>query len=133
MARKSNVSNDAEVTVERSFPVNPVDAPALGDAIEALGRVDGVLAAEPLGQRSGVLLTYDVRRLNAAQVLEQLRALGVRPAGGLWQRWRMSWATMVDRNIRDNAAHHPACCSKPPRGQARASGAINISEQRNTT
>ena len=122
MARKSNVSNDAEVTVERSFPVNPVDAPALGNAIEALGRLDGVLAAEPLGQHSGVRLTYDVRRLNAAQVLEQLRALGVRPGSGLWQRWRMSWAMMVDRNIRDNAAHHPACCSKPPPGAGKGFG-----------
>jgi hypothetical protein len=112
-------NGDSEVIVERTFRVERDSAEALDAAIGQLLEQPGMTSAELLDKPPGVRVRYDTRELDAVAVLHLLSDLGIRPATGLWQRWRSAWLAMLDGNIKDNAAHRPACCSKPPPGAGR--------------
>ena len=116
MRGEANQSVDSEVIVERTFRVERNSAGALDAAIGQLLEQPGVIGAQPLDKPPGVHVRYDTRELDAAAVLHLLSGFGVRPATGVWQRWRSAWLAVLDGNIRDNAAHRPSCCSKPPPG-----------------
>ena len=119
MKGEAKRTGDSEVIVERAFRVERNAAGALDAAIGQLREQPGVIGAEPLDKPPGVHVRYDTRELDAAAVLRLLSDLGVQPATGLWQRWRSAWLAVLDGNIRDNAAHRPSCCSKPPPGAGR--------------
>ena len=116
MMTEMGQNGDSEVIVERTFRLEGNSAGKLDAAVEQLREQPGMMGAEPLDKRSGVHVRYDTRELGAAAVLRLRSELGVQPATGLWQRWRSAWLAVLDGNIRDNAAHRPSCCSKPPPG-----------------
>lgn len=118
MQNKSTMKQDSEVVVERNFHIEPVSARVLDEAMATLLDVPGMQMVVPLvGRRPGLRLRYDTRKLDASRIGGLLGELGLQPAGGLWERWRMGWLNMLDDNIRDNASRPPAaCCSRPPPG-----------------
>lgn len=122
MNAQTKEDQGSEVVVERKFPIEGGSAQQLDAAVAGLLKVPGVTKAEPLDGRPGVCLRYDARELDAATVLGLLEESGLQPATGVWQRWRIAWLAMLDGNIRDNAAHRPACCSKPPAGAGKGLG-----------
>jgi hypothetical protein len=102
--------------VERSFQTTVPDAFDLPDFVSYLKRHKGVEGVTPDRGRATVRIRYDVRRLNFADVQDLLAQAGAPALQGYCQRWRSGWFVNLDTNIRDNAAHRPVCCSKPPPG-----------------
>lgn len=82
----------------------------------------GVLEARWQARSRRLHLVYDVRRIDARQVADFLRARGAPLATGLWTRWRLAAAAMQDENIRNNAGYRAACCSRPPPGAGHRPG-----------
>ena len=111
----------AETIVERSFQTTVPDALELPDFIPYLKRQKGILGVTPERGRATVRVRYDVRHLNFADVQYLLAQAGAPARQGYCERWRSGWFVNLDTNIRDNAAHRPVCCSRPPPGVGRGS------------
>ncbi len=117
MQTSTATHQDSEVIVERDFHLDSASEPAIKDAIEGLLSVPGIQEAVRLtGRRPGLRLSYDTRKIDAARIGELIGESGLHLASGLLERWRMGWMNMLDDNIRDNAKHRAACCSRPPPG-----------------
>ena len=109
-------SNSVDTIVERVFQTIVPDALDLPDFIPYLERHKGIVGVTPDRGRATVHVRYDVRHLNFAEVQYLLAQAGAPSLQGYCQRWRSGWFVNLDTNIRDNAAHRPVCCSKPPPG-----------------
>ncbi len=118
--REGNESRiDRETVVTRDFPLE-LEGEALDAALAVLRDTAGVLKAAPRdGGRPGLHLVYDTRRITASGILSRLEAAGVAPPKRRLARWRLSLIDMLDGNVRDNATHRAACCSRPPPGAGR--------------
>jgi len=108
--------NGITTVVERSFHTTVPDALRLTDFIPYMMQKRGVLAVKPEPDHATVRVRYDVRHLNFADIQDLLAQSGAPALQGYCQRWRSGWFVNLDTNIRDNAAHRPVCCSKPPPG-----------------
>ena len=103
--------SNPEAVVEREFHLQPVPSGELEAAVASLRGAAGIEEVVPLkGGRPALRLRYDTRELDASHIREMLLALGLRPAEGLWERFRLGWMNMLDTNIRDNASRRPAAC-----------------------
>lgn len=112
-ASHSDTESSATI-VERSFHAKLPVAPQLAELSASLQQHEGILAVIPNPTDSQVRIRYDVRHWDFTQIQALLTQLGATAHTGLWQRWRSGWFVNMDNNIRDNARHHPVCCSKPP-------------------
>jgi hypothetical protein len=88
-------------------------------ALNKMSEVEGVLETELDKSKMRLWLTYDALKTDYSTLCSELTKAGVRLAARIWSRWRRDWYSFQDRNIRDNAGHRPACCSKPPPGAGR--------------
>lgn len=111
--------NQPDTIVERSFQTTVPDALELPDFQSYLEKNPGVLAVAPDVGHGSVRVRYDVRQLNFAAVQDLLAQAGAPGPQGIWQRWRAEWYVNLDSNMRDNARHQSACCSRPPPGSGR--------------
>ena len=109
-------SNSVDTIVERVFQTTVPDALDLPDFIPYLERHKGIVGVTPDRGRATVHVRYDVRHLNFAEVQYLLAQAGAPALQGYFQRLRSGWFVNMDTNVRDNAAHRPVCCSKPPPG-----------------
>lgn len=110
-----------DTIVERSFQTTVADALDLPDFIPYLKRHKGIVGVTPERGRATVRVRYDVRHLNFSDVQSLLGQAGAPARQGYCERWRSGWLVNLDINIRDNAAHRPVCCSRPPPGVGRGS------------
>jgi hypothetical protein len=106
---------DAETTVRR-----PLELLRPADGATGLRTPDlpGLIRIETDPRKTRLWAVYDVRHTDYATVVQALEKAGFALDGGWWSRRRLAWYRFQDINIRDNASHRPACCSKPPPGAA---------------
>ena len=81
-----------------------------GDLIQMDG-VDQVAVR----QEDGVLsASYDASYLGIDEIIGVVRGNGAEIKENWWARMKIGWARQTDRNLQDNAHHHPHCCNKTP-------------------
>lgn len=114
MSRASISDDDALTRVSRTFRLENPNVTAQNELKHALEHQSGVVRVEPTAKADRVRVTYDVEQLDATAVGDLLEAAGAALHASRWQKLRIAWCSTLDGNQRDNANHHPACCSKPP-------------------
>ena len=102
--------------VTRSFDIAVAHYQALDEGVKQVGSVPGVTQAEVNSDRTKLEVTYDVREATAEDIQSALETAEMAAPSSVWRRIRVAWQSNLDINCRDNAAHRPACCSKPPPG-----------------
>ena len=111
-----NTTSDLATRVSRSFDISVSQHADLEKECEAIGEQPGVVEVSATSDRTQLLVTYDVRETRAKVIQEVVSSAGLAAPTSFWRRMRISWLSSLDENRRDNAAHRPACCSKPPPG-----------------
>jgi hypothetical protein len=82
----------------------------------AIEELPGIVSVDFNEEQEIIFLEYDASQLYVDEILVVLREYGIEPKDSWWNRMKLGFGRQTDQNIRDNAGHHPACCSKPPTG-----------------
>jgi hypothetical protein len=102
--------------VERSIRVvglTPDNAAQLREEIDSLQGVAQVSIEE---KQAEITIVYDATHCNINLIEDVINACGLRIANNWWSRMKGSYYQFVDQNVKDNAAHEPWSCHKPPPG-----------------
>lgn len=113
---KSTSTGELVTQVTRSFDFAVPQNQTLDQGIDKITAAVGVIRAEANSDRTKLKVTYDVREANAEAIQRSIEMAELSAPGSWWRRIRVAWLSSLDDNCRDNAAHRPACCSRPPRG-----------------
>lgn len=82
----------------------------------AIEELPGIVSVDFNEEKGIVSLEYDASQLYVDEILVVLRKFGIEPKNSWWNRLKLGFGRQSDQNIKDNAGHHPVCCSKPPTG-----------------
>lgn len=101
--------------VYRKLTVSGLDNAHAGQLVEELDAMPGIDRVEydPGIRRLNVL--YDAAQFNVQQLVDVLGHYGASLHDSWLSRLKLSYYAMVDQNLRDNASHVAACCSKAPK------------------
>jgi len=61
-------------------------------------------------------IAYDASHHNIDEMIAILEKHGAAVKDSWWSRTKLGWQRQTDANIKDNAHHEAACCSKMPPG-----------------
>lgn len=111
-----NQAGEPETRVSRSFDISVPKPNNLDEEYETIGELPGVLEVTVTSDRTRLRVSYDVRATTAGDIQKVLDATNLAAPASFWRRMRITWLNTLDVNRRDNAAHRPTCCSKPPPG-----------------
>ena len=117
MASDGKVGPNRAFTVTRTIPASGVAPGALEAGARALASMDGMVAAQLLGQ-GHLRVRYDASSVGFWDIEQALDAAGIARPSGFWWRVKAEWFRYTDHNAQANATHVAACCSKPPGGHA---------------
>lgn len=109
-------TEDLMTQVTRLFDVAVPQYQAVDESIKQIIALPGVARAVMKSERKQLEVTYDVRKSVAADIQRVIASEEMAAPSSIWRRLRLAWLNNLDISRRDNAAHHPACCSKPPPG-----------------
>ena len=114
MKQSNHPIGDSSTQVSRVFRLDQTNTATPSAVRQYLEPQPSVIAVEETAKPDSVRVTYDVLRVDAKAVADLLVAAGATLRVSRWQKIRIAWFAQLDGNQRDNARHHPACCSKPP-------------------
>ena len=107
---------ESATQVRRSFDISVPRHCEFKKELDIVNALPGVVEVSATSDRKQLFVTYDVRRTIAEEIQKTVGAVGLAAPTSFWRRMRIAWLNSLDTNRRENAAHRPACCSKPPPG-----------------
>jgi hypothetical protein len=93
--------------------LNPSNISVIVAEIDELPCVDGVRFDE---HKQTLKIAYDASHHNIDEMIAIVEKHGAAIKNSWWSRTKLGWQRQTDENIKDNAAHEAACCSKMPPG-----------------
>jgi len=110
-----HIKEACQVTREINVPGLRAESDALKLEAELMG-VDGVLGVETHFLSEGVIICYDLNKIDYETLLERIKLAGFLIGSGVLSKLKQQWIAYLDSNIKDNSHLPPAaCCNKPPR------------------
>ncbi|MBD2859866.1 hypothetical protein IB286_12720 [Spongiibacter sp. KMU-158] len=96
--------------------LDPTNASKILAEIDELPWIDQV----SLNSKNGQLkMVYEASHHNIDEMIAIIEKHGASISNDFWSRIKLGWQRQIDENIKDNAKHEAACCSKIPPGYRR--------------
>lgn len=105
--------------VERSITIMGLDTDKAAQLIAEMDSLQGMDQVSIDEKCSELTVVYDATHCNINLIEDVINACGLRIADNWWSRMKGSYYQFVDQNVKDNAAHEPWSCHKPPPGKKR--------------
>ncbi|MDX1301523.1 cation transporter [Photobacterium sp.] len=105
--------------VERLIKIVGLTADNTAQLIAAIDSLQGMDQVSVDEKRSELIVIYDASHCNINLIEDVINGCGLRIADNWWSRMKGSYYQFVDQNVKDNAAHEPWSCHKPPPGSKR--------------
>lgn len=93
--------------------LNKTNAKAIVTEIDQLLCVDSVQMNDA---KQALRIAYDASHHNIDEMIAIVERRGAVVKNSWWNRTKLGWQRQTDENIKDNAKHEAACCSKMPPG-----------------
>lgn len=103
--------------VRRKLQLSGVSEQAAALLVVELGQLFGMDRVRFDASKSSLVFSYDATHCSLDRVEEKVRQHGASFDTGWWSRIKCSYYRFVDQNVKDNAAHEPHCCNRPPAGK----------------
>jgi len=88
----------------------------IGAAIREIDEMAGIDEVSVDEKTGGLHVAYDAGRLSIDGIETVLASHGIGISRDWWTRFKERQYRFVDKNVKDNAAYVPSCCSKLPPG-----------------
>ncbi|MBC8259976.1 MAG: cation transporter [SAR324 cluster bacterium] len=79
-----------------------------------IAQLHGIVSTSIVDEIMLLKVSYDGSKLGMNDFEHILNTFNCQFATDWWSRCKLNWYRSIDNNIRDNAAHVPHCCNKPP-------------------